>query len=225
MQEPVFPVVSRAVTVTVVVPTGKLAPDAGLALTAEPGQLSVDEIEKIAMLLHAPGAVFNEIGEGQAGTGGSTSFTVNEKLHEFEFPAASTLVPVTEVVPTGKVEPEAGENESVDPQLSVLILEKLTTALQEPLVFAETGGQFIDGGSVSVTVIVKLQLPTRPELSVALPLTEVAPTGKTEPDTGDVPEEEIPQLSEGERAKVATALQAPGSVGRPKDAGHPGEGG
>ncbi len=45
-------------------------------------------------------------------------------------------------------------------------------------------GQIIDGGSASLTVTVKLQLETLPELSVAVQVTVVVPTGKIDPGCG-----------------------------------------
>ena len=41
LQVPVLPEVSVAVQLTVLVPTGKVAPEAGLQAMVEPGQLSV----------------------------------------------------------------------------------------------------------------------------------------------------------------------------------------
>src|SRR5947208_13746109 len=52
----VLPCASIAVLVTVVVPTAKLLPLAGLLLTVTPGQLSVAVTLKVTLLLAAPGA-------------------------------------------------------------------------------------------------------------------------------------------------------------------------
>ena len=59
---------------------------------------------------------------GQIITGGSVSTTVTVKLQLAVSPAASVAVQVTVVVPTGKVEPEAGLHEQLTPgQLSVAV--------------------------------------------------------------------------------------------------------
>ena len=52
----VLPCASVAVLVTVVTPTGKLVPLAGLLDTVTPGQLSVAVTMKVTFLLDAPGA-------------------------------------------------------------------------------------------------------------------------------------------------------------------------
>nr|WP_255287939.1 hypothetical protein [Bacillus cereus] len=54
--------------------------------------------------------------------GGSVSFTVMVKEHIAVFPDASVAVQVTGVVPTGKKDPEAGEQEKITSgQLSVTV--------------------------------------------------------------------------------------------------------
>ena len=61
----VFPCASVAVLVTVVTPTGKLVPLAGLLATVTPGQLSVALTVKVTLLLHTPGAAFTARFAGQ----------------------------------------------------------------------------------------------------------------------------------------------------------------
>ena len=46
---------------------------------------------------------------GQVIVGGCVSFTVTEKVQELLLPLGSVAVQVTDVVPFGKVEPDAGE--------------------------------------------------------------------------------------------------------------------
>ena len=58
---------------------------------------------------------------GQFAVGASVSFTVTVKLHDELFPAASVAVQVTVEVPTANVEPEAGLQDIVEPQLSVVV--------------------------------------------------------------------------------------------------------
>ena len=61
----VFPYASVAVLVTVVTPTGKLVPLAGLLDTVTPGQLSVALTLNVTLLLDAPGAALTLIFAGQ----------------------------------------------------------------------------------------------------------------------------------------------------------------
>ena len=58
---------------------------------------------------------------GQLAVGASLSTTVTVKLHEEVLPLASVAVQVTVVVPSAKVEPEAGVQLIVELQLSVVV--------------------------------------------------------------------------------------------------------
>ena len=60
-----LPQASVAVLVTVVTPTGKLVPLAGLLDTVTPGQLSVALTLNVTLLLHPPGAALTVIFAGQ----------------------------------------------------------------------------------------------------------------------------------------------------------------
>src|SRR5260370_12698573 len=71
----------------------------------------------------------------------------------------------------------------------------------------------MDGGSASLTVTVKLQLATLPELSVALHVTVVVPTGKVDPLSGLHTTLAAPQLSLADGVgEVTTALHWPWSL-------------
>ena len=61
----VLPCASVAMLVTVVTPTGKLVPLAGLLDTVTPGQLSVALTLNVTLLLHPPGAALTVIFAGQ----------------------------------------------------------------------------------------------------------------------------------------------------------------
>jgi len=61
----VLPCASVAVLVTVVVPTTKLVPLAGLLDTVTPGQLSVALTANVTLLLQAPGTALTVIFAGQ----------------------------------------------------------------------------------------------------------------------------------------------------------------
>src|SRR5205085_5650958 len=73
---------------------------------------------------------------GQLTIGFSVSLTVTVNVQEAVLPAASVAVELTDVVPTGKVEPDAGLETIVTPgQLSVAVTVKFTTALHLPASF------------------------------------------------------------------------------------------
>jgi anti-sigma factor RsiW len=120
-------------------------------------------------------------------------------MHVAVWPFAAVAVQVTGVVPTEKVEPEAGEQATVTPgQLSLAVAMKVATAPQVPgaLLSVWLAGQVIVGGCVSVTVTVNEQLPAViiPRLG-AVQFTVVVPTGKNVPDAGVqviVPQSESP---------------------------------
>lgn len=124
---------SVAVIVTAVVPTGKMVPGAGLALTAAVPQLSeAVGNAKFTTAPHKPGLVLTLMAGGQLTTGGSVSFTVTVKVQVASglLGLVSAAVTVTVVVPTGKKDPEAGLAVTVaPPQLSVAAGNaKFTTA-------------------------------------------------------------------------------------------------
>ena len=113
--------------------------------------------------------------------------TVNE--HVAVLPDASVAVPVTVVVPTGNVDPEAGLYEVVTPgQLSEAVGGGYVTTAEfipgsvSTRMFA---GQVIVGGCVSLTVMVKLHVAVLPVASVAVQFTVVVPFGKNDPDAGE----------------------------------------
>jgi hypothetical protein len=65
-----FPLLSRAVLVTVVTPTGKAKPLGGLLVRFVTAQLSVALTVKVTLLVHAPGATLTERLDGQVICGG-----------------------------------------------------------------------------------------------------------------------------------------------------------
>jgi hypothetical protein len=90
------------------------------------------------------------------------------------------------VVPLAKEEPEAGTYVIVAEQLSVAVAAKVTGAAQvAPTVLAVTlAGQVMDGAWLSTTVTRKVQVEVRPEASVAVTVTVVAPKLKVLPEAG-----------------------------------------
>ena len=176
-----------AVVFTTVVPIGKTEPEGGAETTVTPGQLSLPVALKLTTAPQAPASLHTVIGFGSESVGDSQSLTVTVNEHCAELPAASVTVEFTVVVPTGKTEPEAGEETTEKPaQLSAPFTAKVTTAPQVPasahcVMF---DGHWIVGFSQSLTVTLNEQFETLPAASVALQLTVVVPTGKAEPEGG-----------------------------------------
>src|SRR5918911_1538822 len=107
---PVFPCESVALHVTVVWPTGKLLPDAGLHDgVSGPSTLSLALAEKVTVVPDGSGVDTLRLpGTLTTGAVWSTRFTVTLKLALPVFPCESVAVHVTFVVPTGKLLPDAG---------------------------------------------------------------------------------------------------------------------
>lgn len=112
---------SVAVQVTVVTPLWKVEPDAGEQDAVAPGQLSVGVgVAYVATAEQSPAAVLSVMFAGQVMLGFCVSFTRTVNVQVAVLLEASVAVQVTVVVPTWKVEPDAGEQEAVAPgQLSV----------------------------------------------------------------------------------------------------------
>src|SRR5947208_3009504 len=120
VQLELLPEASVAVHTTLVVPFGKLDPDAGAHTIEPPTQLSVKLAVKLTLLLHCPGAALTVMFPGQRGTGRAVSLTVTEKLQLELLPEASVAVHTTLVVPFGKLNPDAGTHTIEPPtQLSM----------------------------------------------------------------------------------------------------------
>ena len=81
-------------------------------------------------------------------------------------------------------------------------------------------GQVMAGGSVSLTVTVKVHVAVFPDASVAVQVTVVVPFGKAEPEAGEQLVVTPGQLSLAAGAKVTTAEHWPGSVDLVMFAGH-----
>ena len=113
------------------------------------------------------------------------TFTLNAQVAIL--PAASVALQVTEVVPTGKGEPEGGVQTMPGvPQLSVAVTTKLTgplvVAIGQEAIAAElmSPGQVITGGVLSVTITVNEQ----PGPAAVVQVTVVVPTAKQLPEAG-----------------------------------------
>jgi hypothetical protein len=143
---------SVAVNVSVVTPTGKVAPLAKPAVCAvKTAQLSVPTGGvKVTAAPQRPLVAFTVMLAGQAITGNSMSFTVTVKEQEVTLLDASVAVYVCVVTPTGKVAPLAKPAVCVvtTAQLSVPTgAVKFTAAPQRPgVVFTEMlAGQAMTG--------------------------------------------------------------------------------
>ena len=120
LQVAVLPEASVAVQVTVVTPTGKQLPEAGLQTTTTPGQLSLAVVVKLTTTQGSVMLVVTAVAlTGQVIVGGCVSFTVTVNVQL----GPAVLVQVTVVVPTGKNEPDAGLQVAVNEpgQLSVIV--------------------------------------------------------------------------------------------------------
>jgi len=118
----VFPLASTAVLVTVVIPTGKADPLAGMLSTPGAPQLSVAVTLNVTLLVHAPSAAVTVRFAGQVIAGSWVSLTVTVKRHWLALPLLSRTVLITVVVPTGNADPLGGTLDmSATAQLSVAV--------------------------------------------------------------------------------------------------------
>jgi hypothetical protein len=117
-----LPLVSRAVLVTVVIPTGKANPLAGTLTKLVTAQLSLAVTLKVTLLVHPPAIALTSKLSGQVIRGGCASLTLTVNVQVLELPLLSSAVLVTIVTPTGKTDPLAGTTAKfVTAQLSVAV--------------------------------------------------------------------------------------------------------
>src|SRR5439155_27080144 len=103
-----FPCASVALQVTVVAPSGKVVPEAGLQLAATaPSTMSAAEALWPAARRVGPDATLGMF-PGTLTTGGVVSWTVTVNVLADEYPCASVALQGTVVAPSGKIEPDAG---------------------------------------------------------------------------------------------------------------------
>src|SRR5215207_2835918 len=102
----VLPAASFAVTLTVVTPTGKAEPDAGLLVTVTAETVSPAMTLKLTAAVVAPGAAATTMSAGHETLGAVVSRTVTLNVALTLLPAPSVAVAVTSVVPGAKVLPE-----------------------------------------------------------------------------------------------------------------------
>ena len=175
---------------TVVVPTGNVAPDAGLQVTTGDGSTTSTAVAAKGTTAEvAPVAAFTVMFAGTVSTGGVTSLTMTLNVFTAVLPVKSFAVHDTVVVPTGKVEPEAGAQvTNGEPSTaSVAVAKKGTTAelAAAARLTVIVAGTVSAGGVVSRTVTVKVTgFATLPCASVMLQVTGVLPSGNVPPEAG-----------------------------------------
>jgi hypothetical protein len=187
LQLTLFPLVSVAVQVTVVVPIEKSEPDSGAQTTVGlASQMPVVVTVKLAGVPAGPAHSTTMFG-GHWMAGGIVPSTVTVKLHALLWPLASVAAQFTVVVPSENNDPDAGVQATVGfaSQVSLAVGLKLTGVPSTPAHWTvRFAGQVIIGGVVSTTVTVKLQLLLLPLASVVVQVTVVVPSGKSEPEAG-----------------------------------------
>jgi hypothetical protein len=146
-----LPQASVAVLVTVVTPTGKLVPLAGLLATVTPRQLSVALTLNVTLLLQAPSAAFTVRFVGQLSTGAVVSRTVTLALLVAALPHRSVPVQrrVTVALQAGPlVTVSSTATVTTPPQLSLNVGAVKLTALRHctgplPLPLLATAGAVV----------------------------------------------------------------------------------
>lgn len=178
----VLPRLSAAVQVTVVSPMPKTPPETGEQLTATFPSTASAAVGKLkeAFAPFAPVASIVWSDGILESIGAVVSATVTLKLALAEFPALSTAVQVTLVVPMAKVLPEAGEQVTPTLPLTASVAVGLAQVTTLPFTPAAStvllDGIFeMTGAVVSATVTLKPPLAVLPLWSVAVQVTGVVP--------------------------------------------------
>jgi hypothetical protein len=140
----------------------------------------------VTVAAQVPAATFTVRLAGQVIKGAMLSTTVTVKVQVAVRPAASRAVAVTVVVPRLNVEPDSGLYVIVAPQLSVAVAANVTAAVQAlgAVFTVMLDGQAIVGFWLSTTVTRNVQVAVRPERSVAITVTVVAPKANVLPEAG-----------------------------------------
>src|SRR5882672_10338519 len=175
----VLPLLSLAVLVTVVTPTGKADPLAGtLATLVTLPQVSLAVTLKVTLLVHCPAAALTMMLAGQVITGPWMSRTITRCWQVALLPLPSVAVQVTRLVPTGNCAGALLVTVTV-PQLSLAVgLPRTTPVAKQVPAFALTvtsAGQVIVGGWLSRTITRCWHVAVFPLLSVAVQVTTLVP--------------------------------------------------
>jgi hypothetical protein len=182
-----LPRLSAAVHVTLVLPSAKVAPLAGVQATVTaPSTMSVADDVKVNA---APAAlVASTVAfDGIVNTGAMVSTTVTVNDCVVLFPATSLAAQLTVVTPSAKVEPLFGVQVTATGPSTVSTADDVKlkdTPLAEVASSDAFAGTVTTGPSVSTTVTVNVAVALLLVASVALQVTVVAPRAKVEPLAG-----------------------------------------
>ena len=207
-----LPELSKALLVTVVVPSANALPLAGVLIILVTAQLSVAVTTKVTLLTQVPVAALTMMFVGQVITGSWVSRTVTVKVHWLLLPTLSKTVLVTMVVPTANALPLDGTLTMLaTPQLSAAVTLNVTLLEHAPgaaltVIFA---GQVIVGGVVSTTVTVKVHWLLLPAASRAVLVTMVVPAENVEALAGVLTRLVTPQLSVAVTVKLTLRVHPP----------------
>lgn len=184
---PELPRVSLAVHVTVVTPSGKIAPLTGVQLTARtPSTMSDADAANVNIAPVA--AVASTIAfAGTATVGPVVSRTVTVNVFVPVLVCVSVAEHVTVVVAIGNVDPLAGVQLTgrTPSTMSDAVAVKVNAAPAGPVASTVAfAGTVTTGGVVSRTCTVNVFVPTLPCVSVAEQLTVVVPIAKIAPLAG-----------------------------------------
>jgi uncharacterized protein YhbP (UPF0306 family) len=184
---PLFPFASVAVQLTVVGPSGKVDPLAGVQVTARsPSTTSLADAVKLnAAPVAAVASTVAFAGTVTTGPVVSATVTVNDAAPVFPF--VSVVVQVTVVAPSGNVDPLAGVQVTGRGPSTTSLADAVKLNAAPVVLVASTvafAGTVTTGPVVSVTVTVKEAAPLLPVVSVTVQLTVVGPSGKVDPLAG-----------------------------------------
>jgi hypothetical protein len=179
---------SFAVQVTVVVPTGNSEPLAGLqttdtALTASVAVGAVYDTE-VPATFEVVTVTFAAVPI----TGAVVSRTSTEKLDEAVLFAASKALHATRVLPSGNVEPLAGE-QATDVTPTASLADGGAKVIVAPAALVASAVRLVSvaivGAVTSLTLTLNDAVPTLPAASWAVQLTVVDPTANVVPLAGE----------------------------------------
>ena len=190
-----LPAVSVAEQETVVVPSGNVAPEAGVHATE-----TLPLTRSVAVAVNVTAAPDEPVAstvmfDGRCNVGGVVFVTVTVKLPLALWPAASRAEHVTVVVPSANVLPEAGAHvgTTLPSTRSVAVAVNVTAAPDGPVAgTVMSAGRCNAGPVVSETVTVKLPVARLPAASAAEQETVVVPSGNVAPEAGMHATETLP---------------------------------
>src|SRR5581483_6762544 len=148
-----LPWLSVALQLTVVVPTGKPDPEAGVQTTeTEPSARSLADAVHVTVVVGPVASTL--IASGRASVGGVVSRTVTPNEPAALFPCTSVAEQLTVLVPTAKPEPETGvQTTDTEPSTRSSAVAVQETGVRRPIASTVmSGGSVRTGGVVSVTV-------------------------------------------------------------------------